>query len=409
MLAGHAVNDGLTQLWQKHPGLSPASRGAVQDLLYGALRDFGRGEAVLARLLSTPLSDPLVTALLYLAWHRLENRPDTAHTVVDQAVDAATQIAGGRYRGLVNAVLRNALRQETAIRALIEGCPATHWRHPQWWIDALQRAYPDNWEAVLAENNGRAPMTVRVNRRRTSVEEVMTELSTAGLHARHLGGQGLLLDKPCPVSSLPGFEAGRVSVQDWGAQQAALLLDLHDGQHVLDACAAPGGKSAHILELADVDLLALELDDARAARVKTNLGRLGLRATIRTADCRQTQRWWDGRPFDRILADVPCSASGVVRRHPDIKWLRRAEDVVQFATLQDEILESLWPLLAHGGKMLYVTCSLFSEENAGQIARFAARHTDCRRLPSAENLIEQQWLPASHHDGFYFALLEKAR
>jgi 16S rRNA (cytosine967-C5)-methyltransferase len=343
-----------------------------------------------------------------VALHRLEARPETAHTIVNQAVEAAAHVAGGRFKGLVNGVLRNALRQDHAIRAMLESRPETHWRHPQWWIEAVQQEYPDRWQAVLVANNGRAPMSLRVNCRRSTVQDFLAELRTAGLKASHLGAQGLQLEAACPVAGLHGFADGRVSVQDWGAQQAAVLLDVHDGQRALDACAAPGGKTAHILELADVDLLALELEDERAARVRENLDRLGLAAAVKTADCRQVASWWNGRPFDRILADVPCSASGVVRRHPDIKWLRRKKDVVHFAAIQAEILESLWPVLAPGGKMLYVTCSVFGEENGQQIARFAARHPDCRRLCIGENLIEQQWLPTPHHDGFYYALLGKA-
>ncbi len=215
-----------------------------------------------------------------------------------------------------------------------------------------------------------------------------------------------LLRPPLPVERLPGFGEGLVSVQDAGAQHAALLLDVQDGLRVLDACAAPGGKTAHILERARVELLALEADAGRAVRIDENLARLGLQAEVNVADCRAPDTWWDGRVFDRILADVPCSASGVVRRHPDAKWLRRERDIAQFARTQSAILDALWRVLAPGGKLLYVTCSLFPEENGRQIAAFAARQEDCLRLPIAVAL-DLQLLPNAEHDGFYYALLQK--
>jgi 16S rRNA (cytosine967-C5)-methyltransferase len=228
------------------------------------------------------------------------------------------------------------------------------------------------------------------------------------LAGKPLGDTALLLDMPVPVERLPGFREGRVSVQDWGAQQAASLLDVRDGMRVLDACAAPGGKTAHLLERAELDLTALELDPQRARRIAENLDRLGLKANIKVVDASRPGGWWDGRPFDRILADVPCSASGVARRHPDIKWLRRATDVAAFAQTQAVILDALWPLLTPGGKMLYCTCSVFAEENGDQVRAFAARHPDVRRLPTGGADPELQLLPTASHDGFYYALLEKA-
>jgi 16S rRNA (cytosine967-C5)-methyltransferase len=221
-----------------------------------------------------------------------------------------------------------------------------------------------------------------------------------------VGEAGLLLGRPVPVERLPGFFEGLASVQDLGAQQAAPLLDVRPGMRVLDACAAPGGKSAHLLELAAIELLALDSDAARLARVRENLDRLGLAAELKAADCRRLADWWDGRPFERVLADVPCSASGVVRRHPDIKWLRRDADIDGFAATQAQILEALWLVLAPGGRLLYATCSVFPEENALRVAAFAARHVDCRRLPMG-GAPERQLLPQAEHDGFFYALLEK--
>jgi 16S rRNA (cytosine967-C5)-methyltransferase len=399
VLKGYALNDGLLGLWQAYPNLTPATRGAAQDLLYSTLRDYGRGAAILAKLLSKPLDEPRVEALLLLALHRLETRPDTAHTVVDQAVEVAARLAEGRLKALVNGVLRSALRQWEDLAKEAARNPVAHWRHPEWWIQTVRRQHAEHWESLLAGTNTHPP--------RASAETYRSELREAGIEFEELGPLALRLLTPRPVATLPGFAEGKVSVQDWGAQQAALLLDLADGQRVLDACAAPGGKTAHLLESARIDLLALELEENRTQRVRDNLARLGLTAEVRSADCRRIDHWWNGQGFDRILADVPCSASGVARRHPDIKWLRREDDIAGFATVQAEILEALWQVLAPGGKMLYLTCSVFAEENGKQVARFAARHKDCRRARLPDGTLERQWLPTAQHDGFYFALLEK--
>jgi 16S rRNA (cytosine967-C5)-methyltransferase len=376
-------------------GIDVALRPAAQDHAYTTLRDHGRGDFLLGQLLDRPLKDAATHALLLVALARLERRPEDAHTLVDQSVSAA----GKPFKGLTNAVLRNFLRRRDELLAAADADPVARWRHPAWWLAALWRAYPERWEAIAAAGNMHPPMCLRLNRRRPA---------SADFQGKHLDAAAILLDKPVPVERIPGFATGQVSVQDWGAQHAAPLLDARDGMRVLDACAAPGGKTAHLLELADLDLTALELDPARARRIAENLGRLGLAAAVRVGDARRPEGWWDGRPFDRILADVPCSASGVARRHPDIKWLRRAADVASFAQAQAAILDALWPLLAPGGKMLYCTCSVFPEENSAQVRAFAARHADVRRLPTGGPDLELQLLPAPEHDGFYYALLEKA-
>jgi 16S rRNA (cytosine967-C5)-methyltransferase len=380
-----------------------ALRPAALDLAFTTLRDHGRGDFLLGQLLDRPLKDAGMRALLLVALARLERRPEDAHTLVDQAVTAA----GKPFKGLVNAVLRNFLRQRDALLAAAEADPVAHWRHPDWWLAKLRDAYPDAWQAIAAAGNLHPPLGLRVNRRRGTSADFCAELAAAGLHAQPLDATALLLDKPVPVERLPGFAAGRVSVQDWGAQHAAALLDAQDGQRVLDACAAPGGKTAHLLERADLHLTALERDATRARHIGENLGRLGLAADIKVGDATRPADWWDGRPFTRILADVPCSATGVARRHPDIKWLRRADDVAGFAQTQAAILDALWPLLAPGGKMLYCTCSIFPEENGAQVQAFAARHPDARRLPTDRHATELQLLPTATHDGFYYALLEK--
>ncbi|PKO56385.1 MAG: 16S rRNA (cytosine(967)-C(5))-methyltransferase RsmB, partial [Betaproteobacteria bacterium HGW-Betaproteobacteria-19] len=365
---------------------------------------YGRGDVVLERFLHKPLP-AYVHALLLVALHRLEQRPGQAHTLVDQTVEAAA-VDAPNLKGVVNGVLRNVLREAVSIDALRQQDPVARHAYPQWWITRVRKDHPQDWEAVLAAGNLHPPMSLRVNRRRATSADVLASLAEGGIAARELENGALLLDRPVPVSRLPGFAEGRLSVQDAGAQWAASLLEVADGQRVLDACSAPGGKAAHLLEFADIDLTALELDPQRAARVRSNLDRLGLEARIKVADCRQLDQWWDGRPFDRILADVPCSASGVVRRHPDIKWLRRSEDIVRFAAQQAEILDALWHTLAPGGTMLYVTCSVFEEENRDQIERFRARHPDAA-LDATEACDARPLLPTADHDGFFYARLRK--
>ncbi|MFA6311287.1 MAG: 16S rRNA (cytosine(967)-C(5))-methyltransferase RsmB [Sterolibacterium sp.] len=419
---GRNLDAALAACWQAHAQtLTAGQRGAVQDLAYGTLRQFGRGDFMLGRLLRTPLQEGedtpgklLLRALLLTALYRLEARPAEAHTIVDQAVTAAAEIDHGRFKPLVNAVLRNRLRRDGELLAAANADPVARYQHPSWWIEKIRLAHPADWEDILAADNSHPPMTLRVNRRRIDAGEYLVLLSAAGISARRLADQecAILLERPQAVDKLPGFFDGLVSVQDSGAQHAALLLDAVAGMRVLDACAAPGGKATHLLELADVDLLALDAEPARTARIAENLDRLGLHAEVQTADCRALENWWDGRPFQRILADVPCTASGVVRRHPDAKWLRREADIAGFARSQTEILDALWRVLAPGGRMLYCTCSLFPQENDVQMAAFKARHADASTLPvrggdRTGELQQWQMVPQAEHDGFFYALLQK--
>ena len=404
MFEGGNLTEAYERMQAAHPEWPEATRGAVRDLAWTTLREFRRGGVVLDRLLNTPPAT-VIHALLLVALTRLRQRPEQPHTVVDQAVQAAAALMPG-LKNMVNGVLRNALRQRDQWLEWEQRDPEARYGFPAWWIQRVKNAHPSAWEAALQAGNERPPMAVRVNVRRASIEQVETELAAAGCGTRRLDNDAILLERALPVARLPGYAEGRVSVQDAGAQWAARLLDPQPGERMLDACAAPGGKAAHLLERADLQLLALELDPVRARRIEHNLTRLGLHAEVKVADCRDRAKWWDGRPFDRILADVPCSASGVVRRHPDIKWLRRDTDIVQFAAQQAQILDALWHALAVGGTMLYVTCSVFEEENAGQIARFCARHTDAQRL-SIQGRPDFQLLPNGEHDGFYYALLRK--
>jgi 16S rRNA (cytosine967-C5)-methyltransferase len=381
-------------------------RAALLDLTHGTLRRYGRVQGVVAQLSRRGQPDPLVQALLWCSLYALESGRYADYTVVDQAVRACALLERWTAKGYVNGLLRAWLRERAAMEARIRADEEARYQHPQWWIDIVRRAYPESWEEILAAGNTHPPMTLRVNERRTSVGDYSRRLAEAAIKAQAIGKAALLLERPVPVERLPGFSEGEVSVQDAGAQRATELLGLSPGQRVLDACAAPGGKSAHILERADVALTALDIDAARAERIARNLQRLSLGATLRTADCTRPDTWWDGVPFDRVLADVPCSASGVARRHPDLKWLRRAGDLAAFAARQATMLEALWQLLAPGGKLLYVTCSVFPQENQELVQAFLARAERARALPLPDGE-RPQWLPGPQHDGFYYALIQK--
>ncbi len=313
------------------------------DLAYGTVRELARYRFLLHELSSRGEADAEVSGILLAALHALNARTDP-HTVVDQAVAAAAGVRRGAAKGFANAVLRNYLRRRDALEAAALADETAHYNHPKWWISRLRTAYPQDWQAVLAAGNQHPPMSLRVNRRRGSVGDYRTRLAEQGMSARVLGDAALMLEQPVPVTRLPGFEQGLVSVQDAGAQLAATMLEVEDGMRVLDACAAPGGKAGHVLELADVDLTAVDVDPKRLKRVRDNLDRLGLRAKLVAADCADaaaTAVWWDGVPFDRILLDAPCTASGVVRRHPDAKWLRRESDIAAFCQTQSRLLDAL--------------------------------------------------------------------
>ena len=405
-----------------------AARPGTQALAFEALRGLGRAEALRRRLAAKappPRADALLLTALALATS--PTPPYPAHTLVSQAVEAAKQ--GAAQAGFVNAVLRRLLREREVLLAALHDDPVATWNHPRWWIDRLRQDWPEAWPALLDAANRRAPMTLRVNRRQGSVAGYLARLAAAGLAARPVALPGwpaadaIELAEPCAVSALPGFEAGAVSVQDLAAQQAAPLLlgegseegALPPGARVLDACAAPGGKTAHLLERAELDLLALDADAARLARVGATLARLDLAAELKAADARRPAGWWDGRPFDAILLDAPCTASGIVRRHPDVRWLRRPGDIDALARTQAELLDALWPLLAPGGRLLYATCSLFSAEGSQQIDAFLQRTADAVLRPSPGHLsgladnarTGNEGAPTPGSDGFFYARLDK--
>ncbi len=405
-------------------------RPGVQALSFHVLRWLGRAEALrdqLARRPPPPLPDALLCSALALAW-RTEDAPYEPFTLVDQAVEAAKRHPAMRAQAsFVNACLRRFLRERDGLMARIAHNAVAVWNHPRWWVERLKRDHPAHWQDILRGNNTPGAMVLRVNLRRTSQANYLAELARVGLGAAALNAppgfpaSGIVLKNACAVHDLPGFADGWVSVQDHAAQMAAPLLlagltaPAAGRLRVLDACAAPGGKTAHLLELADADLLALDVDAVRCQRIGHNLARLGLRAEVRCADAAEPDTWWDGRPFDAVLLDAPCTASGIVRRHPDVRWLRRPTDVDQLAATQARLLNRLWPLVRPGGRLLYATCSVFKAEGDQQVETFVAHNTDARWCPSPGHL-----RPASgrsggvfpdnaqgEHDGFYYALLDK--
>ena len=404
LVDGRNLNQVLDESLRRKTVWTPAQRAALQDLSYGTLRFYGQLNSILDLLLHKHMTDNRISYLLLVALYQLQYSKAAPHAVVDFAVRSA-DILNPKIRGLVNAILRNFLRNQADLLAQAALKPEGRYSHPQWWIDELNAQYGENAAAILEAGNQHPPMTLRVNQRRGTTADYLAKLSSSGIAARHIQPDALQLDKPVSVDKLPGFFDGLVSVQDAGAQYAARLLDVSNGMRVLDACAAPGGKTAHMLEMADVEMVALDKDEKRLLRVAENLQRLELSATLLVGDAANPADWWDGKPFERILADVPCSATGVVRRHPDIKWLRRKKDIASFAAQQSEILKSLWPLLAQDGKLLYATCSVFNQENQSVIDAFLAQNAAARQLVT--EVPDGQLLPTDQHDGFFYALLQK--
>ena len=391
----------------------------AKDLCYGVLRRQTRLEAVLAVLLDRPLRkrDKDLHMLLLAGLYQLLHTQVPTYAAVAETVAAASAFGKAWAKGLINGVLRRFCRERDALLELVDRDESVAFAHPRWLVDAFQRCWPEDWHRVLSANNEHPPMTLRVNRRRSDPRDYLAKLEQADLPAcpaPHTAA-GIILARPVEVAELPGFADGLVSLQDAAAQQAAPLLALRPGQRVLDACAAPGGKTAHILEWEPGlgELVALDKDPRRVARMTEGLNRLGLAASTVCGDAQQTQDWWDGQSFDHILLDAPCSATGVIRRHPDIKLLRQPQQLPTLVEAQARLLEALWPLLAPGGTLVYATCSVLHEENEIQIARFIETHLDARPCP-----IEALWgrsrhggrqiLPGEDYmDGFFYALLRK--
>jgi 16S rRNA (cytosine967-C5)-methyltransferase len=416
--AGQSLNDALARC-------PIEARPGTQSLAFQVMRTLGSVQAArqqLAPKAPPPAVDALLLTVLALLWPDVEHGANYApHTVVNQAVEAAKQRAKASAP-FVNAVLRRFLREREAIVQAVQADPVARYNHPRWWIKRLQADWPAQWEAVLAANNRRPPMTLRVNARRDTSAGYVRRLAEVGIGAQGVGPQTVVLAEPHPVQQLPGFAEGDVSVQDAAAQLAAPLLigdGLPAGARVLDACAAPGGKTAHLLELADLEVLALDSDATRLKRVHETLARLSLKASTVAADARTPAAWWDGQPFDAILLDAPCSASGIVRRHPDVRWLRRASDIATLAKTQAQLLDALWPLLQPGGRLLYCTCSVFKAEGRAVIDAFLQRQSGASLAPQPASPGHLLPLPdnpgnggapdsGASPDGFFYALLAKA-
>lgn len=407
--AGTALPQALAQIFAHIDAAAP-ERGAIQDLSYRAMRGLGLADGLLALLADKPPQPEALHGLLACALTLLVDEEDAGYdsfTVVNQAVEAAAASSAMSFaKGVVNAILRRFLRERAVLMPQATKTPPGTWNYPTWWIDRLQAAYPEDWQRILHAGNQAPPLTLRVNRRQATVEQYLATLAAAGMAGRQVGPYALRLDRPVPVQQIPGFAEGMVSVQDAAAQLAAPLLDVADGMRVLDACAAPGGKTGHLLELADIELQALDQDARRLGRIDENLSRLRLQARLIAGDARQgSGGWWDGRPYDRILADVPCTASGIVRRHPDIRWLRRKTDTAQLATLSAQILDNLWQMLRPDGKLLLVTCSLWPQESEQQAIAFAQRN-NATRLPAPGQLLPTA-SAETDHDGLFYALFQK--
>ncbi len=417
VLAGKAsLGSSLPPLLDK---VEARDRGLAQDLAFGTARWQPRLALIAEKLLQKPFkaADHDVEALLLVGLYQLFYTRIPPHAAIGETVACVDKLKKTSLKGLLNAVLRNAQRDGEAICASLDSDPVLHTAHPRWLQKALKAHWPEHWQAICAANNAHPPLILRVNRRLRSRDAYLAELQAAGIAASACAysRDGILLAEACDVTRLPGFAAGHVSVQDEAAQLAADLLQLAPGQRVLDACCAPGGKTCHLLEAEPqlAHVLGIDLEAKRLVRVRENLARLGLEAELIAADGRDLNSWWDGQPFQRILLDAPCSATGVIRRHPDIKLTRQPDDIAALAKLQGELLDALWSTLEVGGILLYATCSVMPAENSDNIGAFLARTPNAQELlidgvfglPQAHG---RQLLPqADGHDGFYYAKLIK--
>lgn len=415
---GTLLDEALRTALRPAAGPAPQDAALIQEMSYGTLRWFDRLEAIAARARAKPIRDRGLRTLLLVGLYQLLYMRVPEHAAVCATVEAASLIGKPHGKGLLNACLRRFQREREQWLADLHADVTATWSHPPWLISELQRAWPQHWQSIAAANNGRAPLALRVNRLRTTRSAYLARLQAAGITAQSIEHTdcGVVLNQPLPVTALPGFNEGEISVQDAGAQLAASALDLQPGHRVLDACAAPGGKLCHMLELCPRlgQVTALDREPARVALIAQNLARLGLHAAACVGDASDPASWWDGVPFDRVLLDAPCSATGVIRRHPDVKRHRNPRELGALVQTQHLLLARLWPLLRHGAKLLYVTCSVLPGENQEVLRRFLVTH-------AAEALILPLALPfavACHPgmqilpgeggmDGFFYACLQK--
>lgn len=411
---GRSLSQAIPEATQ---ALSSRDRALVQSICYAVMRQLPLFNFVLAELLEKPLKGQLkiLHYLLLVGTCQILALSTSAHAAVAATVDAAVLLGRSRQKGLVNGVLRNLLRQQEDLLSAASARTDLSYAHPRWLLERIQAAYPQQWRDIVTANNAQAPMWLRVNTAKVEPSNYLAQLQAADI-AAELSTEvptAIRLAQPIDVYQLPGFEQGLISVQDIAAQRAAILLDAQSGERVLDCCAAPGGKTAHILERSHdlAQVIALDNDAHRLQRVTENLSRLQLAAKVLCADASEPKTWWDGTPFQRILLDAPCSATGVIRRHPDIKWLRRASDIDTLVAIQADILRSMWSVLAPGGTLLYATCSILPEENHKQIKSFVENNEDaiwCSLTQTEQH--DLQFIPGqAGGDGFYYAKLEKRK
>lgn len=398
------------------PLLPETERSLCQQLCYGVLRWYPQLDAISQQLLSKPLKtkDGDIATLLLCGLYQLRDLRIPSHAALSETVNATKTLGKQWAKGLINASLRNYQRQHEDIEHLLQQNDSAKFAHPDWLVGRFQQDWPEQWQSLLNANNQQPPMMLRVNKLHTSRTAYLDELNKLDISARELSGcsEGLLLEKPRDVYQLPGFSEGDVSVQDGAAQYVAEQLDIKPSLRILDACAAPGGKTCHILEHGpDNEVIALDISANRLSQIQQNTDRLKLNATLIAADATEVEQWWDGQLFDRILIDAPCSGTGVIRRHPDIKLLRRPDDILALAEQQQHLLDTLWPLLKPDGILLYTTCSALKQENEQQIESFLQRHPDAQEktlspAPATRQTFGYQRLPGDNElDGFYYACL----
>ena len=413
VFAGDSLDDAIAAARRQ---IAERDLPLIKSMAYGVLREHVQLKGLAAQMLTKSMDrEPEIMALIEVGLYQLRRMRIPPHAAVADTVEAVTALERPNLVGLVNALLRRYQRERDALEAALPQDAETRYSAPAWLVDSLRQDWPDRWEAILAANNEQAPLVLRVNRRKLGRDEYLQKLRAAGLSAQTVDAapDALVLDSAVPVEQLPGFAEGEVSVQDASAQLMTGLLELRDGQRLLDACAAPGGKTTHALECAQLDVLALDIAKARLPRVHENLQRLGLQAQVRIADAGRPNTWWDGQPFDRILVDAPCSGTGVIRRHPDIRWLRRPDDIPRMADRQLRLLTSLWPLLAPGGIMVYASCSVLAAEGEDVAKRFLMSQPDAKHdLITATHWGEprrhgRRIAPGGGFDGFYYVRFAK--
>ena len=410
VLLGRNLDKSFDLILKKYNNSEIENPSQIKDMVYGAIRDLGKSNFYINKLVKNKIENRCLEALLHIVLFQITHERSNVFTLVNEAVDAAKKI-DHKKSAFINAVLRNFLRNKDNLQQELKEDKSAVYSYPNWWIEKVKNQYPQNWRDILLIGNQRPPLTLRINLKKIDVNKYSTILDEHGIDHTLVGGECLIINKPLGVDKIPGFLEGKVSIQDFGAQLAAHLIDLKKDHKVLDACSAPGGKACHMLELNSIELLAIESDKQRTIKIQENIEREGLKATILNDKLCSQNEWWNKEFFDRILLDVPCSASGIVRRHVDIKWLRRINDFKSFGDNQLSLLRSAWPLLKENGKLLYVTCSIFEEENRDVIEKFKQGWDNVSELnisfPSNIVHIKNQILPSDNHDGLFYALLQK--